>query len=102
VTVARLPAPTIAAAHAALADVDDMLDRVGVFDIDDAGIAEDDYERRNAAEQERFEQHVDQPVGDWIAALTEQVELDRPRPDTQAAKRKKRRAKQQHTRRRKR
>jgi len=102
VPVARLPAPTIAAAHAALADVDDMLDRVGVFDIDDAGIAEDDYERRNAAEQERFEQHVDQPVGDWIAALTEQVELDRPRPDTQAAKRKKRRAKQQHTRRRKR
>jgi len=102
VPVARLPAPTIAAAHAALADVDDMLEAIGLFDIDDADIPPDDVERRNAAEQERFEQRVDQPVGDWIAALTEQVDLDRPRPDAHAAKRKKRRAKQQQARRRKR
>ena len=102
VPVARPPAPTIAAAHAALAAVDDMLEQVGVFDIDDVEIPENDYERRNAAEQEQFEQRVDQPVGDWIAALTEQVDLERPRPDAQAAKRKKRRAKQQHKRRRKR
>ena len=103
VPVARLPAPTIAAAHAALLSVDDMFEQIGLFDIDDAEIPEDDYERRNAAVQAQFKQRVDQPVGDWIAALSEQVDLDRPRPDAQGAKRKKhRRAKQQHARRRKR
>ena len=101
VPVARLPAPTIASAHATLAAVDDMLEAIGVYDIDDAEIPPDDFARRNAAEQEQFEQRVDQALGDWIAALTEQIELETPRREAQAAKRKKR-VKQQHTRRRKR
>jgi hypothetical protein len=103
VPVARLAAPTIEAAHAALAAIDDMLEAIGLYEIDDHQIATDDFERRNAAELEQFEQRVDQPVAEWIAALTEQVDLETPRPDAQTAKRKKRRrAKQQHSRRRKR
>jgi len=63
----------------------------------------DSVEQLNAAEEERFQQRIDQSMADWIDALTEQIELESRRPDAQAAKRKKpRRAKQQHARRRKR
>jgi len=50
-----------------------------------------------------FELGVDQPVAEWLMALYEQAALDTPQPGAPAAKRKKqRRAKHQHTRRRKR
>jgi len=102
VPVSRLPAPTIAAAHATLAAVDDMLEAIGVFD-DEDNVLVDSVEQLNAAEEERFQQRIDQSMADWIDALTEQIELESRRPDAQAAKRKKpRRAKQQHARRRKR
>jgi hypothetical protein len=102
VPVSRLPAPTIAAAHATLAAVDEMLEAIGVFD-DEDNVLVDSVEQLNAAEEERFQQRIDQSMADWIDALTEQIELESRRPDAQAAKRKKpRRAKQQHARRRKR
>ena len=103
VPVPRLPAPTIAAAHATLAAVDDMLEAIGVFDDEDDEMSERIIEERNDAEFERFQQRLDQSTSDWIGALTAQIELDSPRPDAQPAKPKKqRRAKQQSTRRRKR
>ena len=104
VPVPRLPAPTIAAAHATLAAVDDMLEAIGVFDDeDDDNVLTQSVEQRNAAEQERFHQRLDQSMLDWIGALNDQIELESRRPHTPAAKRKKpRRAKQQHARRRKR
>jgi len=104
VPVPRLAAPTIAAAHTALAAVDDMLEAIGVFDDEDSDqVPANSVEQANAAELERYQQRVDQPMADWIGALTDQVELDSPRPEVQASKRKnRRRAKQQHTRRRKR
>jgi hypothetical protein len=103
VPVSRLPAPTIAAAHATLAAVDDMLEAIGVFDDEDDEMSEGSVEERNDAEFERFQQRLDQSMSDWIGALNDQIELDSPRPDAQPAKRKRqRRAKQQSTRRRKR
>lgn len=104
VPVSRLPAPTIAAAQATLAAVDDMLEAIGVFDAeDDDSVLVESVEQLNAAEEERFHQRIDQSMADWIDALTEQVELESRRLAAPAAKRKKpRRAKQQHARRRKR
>jgi hypothetical protein len=104
VPVSRLPVPTIAAAHDALAAVDGMLEAIGVFDDeDDDNLLTESVEQRDAAEQERFEQRVDQALGAFIGALNDQIELDSPRPAAQPAKRKKPpRAKQQPTRRRKR
>ena len=103
VPVARLPAPTIAAAHAALAAVDDMLEAIGVYDeVDDDRGPTDSVEQRNAPEMERFQLRVDQPLAEWIAALSEQVDLEASPPAAQAAKRKHRRRTKQHTRRRKR
>ena len=99
----RLPAPTIAAAHATLAAVDDMLEAIGVFDDEaDENVFVESVEQLNALEEERFQQRVDQPLADWIGALTEQIELESPRPDAQAPKRKKRRRAKQPARRRKR
>lgn len=99
----RLPAPTIAAAHATLAAVDDMLEAIGVFDDEDDELSEGSVAERNDAEFERFQQRLDQSMSDWIGALNAQIELDSPRPNAQPAKSKKqRRAKQQSTRRRKR
>ena len=103
VPIPRLPAPTIAAAHATLAAVDDMLEAIGVFDDEaDENVFVESVEQLNALEEERFQQRVDQPLADWIGALTEQIELESPRPDAQAPKRKKRRRAKQPARRRKR
>jgi len=102
VPVSRLPAPTIAAAHATLAAVDDMLEAIGVFDDEDDVVMES-VEQRNAAEFDRYQHRLDQSMADWIGALSDQVELESRRPNAQPAKRKKqRRAKQQSARRRKR
>ena len=103
VPIPRLPAPTIAAAHATLAAVDDMLEAISVFDDEaDENVFVESVEQLNALEEERFQQRVDQPLADWIGALTEQIELESPRPDAQAPKRKKRRRAKQPARRRKR
>ena len=104
VPVSILPAPTVTAARATLIAAQETFTDLGLFD--DIGVPptpENIAEQLESPTLQSFELGVDQPVAEWLMALYEQAALDTPQPGAPAAKRKKhRRAKQQHTRRRKR
>jgi hypothetical protein len=104
VPVSLLPAPTVTAARAALMAAQETFGELGLFtDVEVPPTAEGMAEQLESPALQSSELGVDQPVAEWLMALYEQASLDTPRPGGQAAKRKnRRRATQQHTRRRKR
>jgi hypothetical protein len=104
VPVSLLPAPTVTAAGAALIAAQETFEELGLFtDVEVPPTPEGMAEQLESPALQSFDLGVDQPVAEWLMALYEQASLDTPRPGGQAAKRKNRqRAKQQHTRRRKR
>ena len=104
VPVSVLPAPTVTAARAALIAAQETFEELGLFtDIQVPPTQEEMLEQLESPALESFELGVDQPVAEWLMALYEQAAFDTPKPGGQAPKRKnRRRASQQHSRRRKR
>jgi len=103
VPVSLLPAPTVTAARAALIKAQETFMDLGLFtDVEVPPTPERMAEQLESPALESFGLGVDQPVAEWLMALYEQASVGTPRPGGQAAKRKKQRGKQQHTRRRKR
>jgi hypothetical protein len=102
VPVSRLPAPTVAMAQATLVLAQGALEELGLLtDVAELQPPSRMLEQLESPALESFGLGVDQPVAEWLMALSEQASLDTTRPGGRAAKRKGR-AKQQHTRRRKR